>query len=341
MLSIFNDYSLKEHNTFGIDVRAAHYLSFTDVDEFVTWFRTNKSLQHKPRLFIGSGSNLLFTEDFNGVVIEPRSEAITVVEENEEFVFVEAGAGLEWDDFVAYCVARGWGGVENLSLIPGKVGSAPVQNIGAYGVEAEAVVDVVEGIELESLTKRTITAKACHFGYRDSIFKNDLRGKFLITSVRFRLSKKPVFNVRYGDVSIEVERLGGESLENIRQAIVSIRESKLPDTAVFGNAGSFFKNPVVAKVKVDTLKTEFPDMPVYSIGEDQAKLAAGWLIDQAGWKGKSVGNAAVHDKQALVLINKGGASGKEIFALSELILSDVQAKFGVTLEREVNVIGRV
>jgi len=248
---------------------------------------------------------------------------------------------VKWDDFVSYCVDHNWGGIENLSLIPGNVGAVPVQNIGAYGVEAESVITKVNGLKLNTLENKSFTHKECNFGYRTSIFKEELKELFLVTSVVFRLFKQPIFHLDYGALEAEVSKFGEKNLKNIRKAVISIRESKLPDPSKVGNAGSFFKNPVVSETRAESLKKNYPDIPTYPLGTGLVKVAAGWLIEKSGWKGKSLGNAAVHDKQALVLINKGNATAMEIFSLSEMIIKDISAKFNIELEREVLVIGEL
>ena len=339
MFQLSNNQSLKEKNTFGITATARYYLIVKSESELYEFFKNNRSAIQLKRLFLGAGSNLLFLDDFNGLVIHPLIGGINLVRENKYQVEVEVGAGISWDNFVAFCVDKGWHGIENLSLIPGNTGAVPVQNIGAYGVEAGSVISEVRGIDIPSLKDYQYNHKACEFNYRTSLFKEKLKEQFVITSVVFRLSKQPNFKIQYEGLEEKINQYGKTNLQNIRKAIIAIRQSKLPDPAVFGNAGSFFKNPVVSELVANSLKNLYPELPVYSIGHGVVKLAAGWLIDKAGWKGKSVGNAAVHEKQALVLINKGGASGKEIFRLSELIADDVLQKFNIHLEREVQVIG--
>ena len=338
MFRLLDNFSLKESNTFGINAFAKHYLSVDSAIDLIRFFQNNDHIREAKRLFIGEGSNLLFIHDYEGVVIHPKIEAINIIQENKYYVEVEAGAGVKWDNFVASCVEKGWGGVENLSLIPGNIGAVPVQNIGAYGVEAASVITEVRGIDLNTLENNYFSREACKFGYRTSLFKDKLKENFMVTSVVFRLSRQPNFKFRYEGLEEKVHQFGEINLQNIRQAIIAIRESKLPDPVKVGNAGSFFKNPIVTEITAKSLRNLHPEIPLYPLGSDQVKVAAGWLIEKAGWKGKSAGNAAIHDKQALVIINKGGATGKEIFRLSEMVAEDVFNKFNIQLEREVQVI---
>jgi len=339
MYHLRHNFSLKNNNTFGISAIAKHYLTVNSPEDLILFFKENDIEINENRLFLGAGSNLLFINNYNGIVIHPEMAGIHLISENKDSAVVEADAGVVWDHFVEWCVERGFGGVENLSLIPGNVGAVPVQNIGAYGIEAESVVAEVKGINLDTLKIKSFSHDECEFGYRTSLFKVKLKAHFMVTSVIFHLTKQPEFHLEYGALKTEVLKLGKINLQNIRKAVISIRESKLPDPSKVGNAGSFFKNPVVSEATGSALKNSYPDIPVYPAGAGHVKLAAGWLIEKAGWKGKSVGNAAVHDKQALVIINKGGASGKEIFELSEMVVSDVLQKFNIELEREVLVIG--
>lgn len=338
MSNLQYNFSLKNEHTFGTEARAACFFQFSDPRELTSFFNSEEFQVDMPLLILGGGSNFLFVNDFKGLVIKASVKGIRMLNENETHVFVEAGAGVEWDDLVAFAVERGWGGLENLSLIPGTVGAAPVQNIGAYGVEACDCIESVTGIELPVGEEKTITATQCRFDYRDSIFKHELKNKFVVTRVVFRLTKNPEFKLGYGDLAHEVEKLGGVCLKNIRDAVSSIRRSKLPDPKEMGNAGSFFTNPVVDVDLAQQLKEKYPDLPVYPASEGRMKLAAGWLIDQCGWKGYRNADAGVHQKQALVLVNYGGASGQDIYDLSVIIQQSVFERFGVKLLREVNVI---
>ncbi|TAJ05783.1 UDP-N-acetylmuramate dehydrogenase [Marinilabiliaceae bacterium JC017] len=336
-MQIYEDYSLKEYNTFGIDVRCKHFItctSQTDLQKLIT----EKPVPLHPTLIIGGGSNLLFTKPYEGTVIHPVISGIAVVNETKDQVFVEAGAGIVWDDLVGWCVDHDYYGIENLSLIPGHVGASPVQNIGAYGTEVKDCIHEVKGIFLESGEFFSMTREECQFGYRQSIFKKALKGKTIITSVVFKLDKQPVYNLTYGHLKEQVEKLGSVTLQNIRKAIIDVREAKLPDHTVIGNAGSFFKNPVISATLFNKLQTLNPQVPHYPADEGQVKVPAGWLIEKSGWKGKSLGKAGVHADQALVLINKGGASGRDIISLAETIERDVFNQFNIHLEREVNVI---
>lgn len=338
MIRSYSNFPLKKHNTFGIEATSKYYFEFTETDDLAAFLVTNKDWQNLPILILGEGSNLLFVSDFHGLIINPNIPGISIVHEDRNNVWLEAGAGVVWDDLVEFSVFHRWGGIENLSLIPGKVGAAAVQNIGAYGMEIQQRIESVTGFDLETQTEYTLGATDCQYGYRDSIFKNQLKNRFVITSVVFKLDKFPEFVLNYGDLKTEVEKLGGVSLRNIRQTVIQIRESKLPDPKVMGNAGSFFKNPIVDTLLSEQLQNNFPTLPQYLATEGKTKLAAGWLIEQCGWKGFRRGDAGVHEKQALVLVNFGNATGREIFELSEEIKRSVQEKFGVELEREVNVI---
>lgn len=339
MYRLKHNFSLKNSNTFGLSATAKHYLTVDSADDLIQFFRENNSEKNEKRLFLGAGSNLLFITNFDGLVIHPEIDGINLISENEDIAVIEAGAGVVWDNFVDWCVENNYGGVENLSLIPGNVGAVPVQNIGAYGVEAESVIAEVKGIDLDTLEYKSFNHEECKFGYRTSVFKEKLKDRFFVTSVIFHLSRHPEFHLEYGALEAEVHKLGEKTLQNIRKAVISIRESKLPDPSKVGNAGSFFKNPIVPESVGHALKNNYPNIPVYPAGPGLVKLAAGWLIENAGWKGRSVGKSAVHDKQALVIINKGDATGKEIFELSEMVVKDVLQKFNIELEREVLVIG--
>ena len=338
MIRFLENHSLKSYNTFGVDALAGYFFELTDPMDLMVFLQSNKTWKDEKIFILGGGSNVLFTGDFNGLVIHPNVPGINIVKEDPWNVWLEAGAGVEWDEFVGYCVSCGFGGLENLSLIPGKVGAAPVQNIGAYGREVCDLIESVSGFTLISAEQATLTAEQCNFAYRDSIFKKELKDKFIITSVLFKLDKYPEFVLDYSGLESEVRKLGEVSLINIRQAVINIRSAKLPDTKKIGNAGSFFKNPVVEVAIADGLKSRYPDMPLYAVDKDKSKLAAGWLIEQCGWKGFRDGDAGVHDRQALVLVNHGNASGNEIYNLSEKIRKSVFDKFGIDLAHEVNLI---
>lgn len=335
---IKENYSLRAYNTFDIDVRCRYFIEAKEEQELLD-IVADYEWNPQEILILGGGSNFLFTEDFEGTVFYPAMQGIEIVEKDDVSVLVRVGAGVEWDDFVAWAVEHGYGGVENLSLIPGHVGASPVQNVGAYGMEAGDTIERVEAIDLEKAERVVIPAAGCRFAYRDSIFKREWKNRFIITRVCFRLSGTPQFRLDYGSVRQELEKLGGEiSLQNIRRAIIQIRNAKLPDVKVWPNAGSFFKNPVVRRELSDHLLTQYPDMPVYPVDGESSKLAAGWLIEQCGWKGKDLGPAGVYEKQALVLVNRGNASGTDISRLANEIRKSVFMKFGVWIDPEVYVI---
>ncbi len=331
---------LSHLNTFGIAAKANALARFSDVG-------TLRELVFAPelagmqRLVLGGGSNLLFTHDFPGVVLVNEVPGIALVSEDERSVQVKAGAGVPWHQFVLHCVANGWGGLENLSLIPGKVGAAPMQNIGAYGVEIKDCFHSLEALRIADGEVVPFERGACAFGYRESFFKREGRERFVILSVTFRLHKAPhALNTSYGNISDELARMGisQPTIKDVSDAVIAIRRSKLPDPTVLGNAGSFFKNPVVPAALAARIKEDHPDAVAYPAGEDHVKLAAGWLIEKAGWKGRRVGACGVHERQALVIVNHGGATGKEVYDLSEQVLRSVQERFGVELEREVNIL---
>ena len=329
--------SLLSYNTFGIDAKADYFIEYNSVEELQTALKS-EIVKSNRLLHIGGGSNLLFMKDFKGVILHSAINFIKKVSEDTDTVMLEAGAVVDWDDFVAYTVENGWGGVENLSLIPGEVGASAVQNIGAYGVEVQDVIIEVNAVEIETGESKIFSVEDCQYGYRESIFKKELKGKYIITSVVFKLQKQAQFKLNYQHLEAEVLKNGDINLQNIRQTIIAVRESKLPDPKIFGNAGSFFMNPVISKAHFNELLAQYPQMPHYFVSETEEKVPAGWLIDQCGWKGKQIGNAGVHDKQALVLVNKGGATGAEIVYLAEQIQASVKTKFGIELHAEVNYI---
>ena len=339
MIRSYSNYQLKKLHTFGTEAKTKYYFEFTEPEDLTGFLATNKEWRNRQILILGEGSNLLFVNDFQGLIINPNIPGIKIVHEDRNNIWLEVGAGVVWDDLVEYAVFNRWGGIENLSLIPGKVGAAAVQNIRAYAMEIQSQIESVTGFNLGTQTESTLESADCQYAYRDSIFKNQLKNIFIITSVVFKLDKFPEFILNYGDLKSETEKLGAINLHNIRKAVIGIRESKLPDPKVFGNAGSFFKNPVIETAQAEQILAAHPQMPHYPAPENRTKLAAGWLIEQCGWKGFRRGDAGVHEKQALVLVNYGNATGKEIFELSEEIKQSVQKKFGVELEREVNVIG--
>lgn len=332
-MTIRDNCSLADRNTFGMDVRADRLIDWATTDELKNALPDIE----KPVLMIGGGSNLLFMGDFKGTVLHSTITSIDIIDSTDDLVYVKVGAGVVWDDFVAWCTINGFWGVENLSAIPGEVGASAVQNIGAYGAEAKDVIDTVQTICLTDGTERDFSNAECRYGYRQSIFKNELKGQYAVAYVIYALSKVPQPKLGYGALDQEVERLGGPTLANIRQAVVSIRDSKLPDPKVLGNAGSFFMNPVVTEQEFNIIRSNYPDVPSYP-APGGIKVPAGWLIEKTGWKGRSLGPAAVYDKQALVLVNRGGATGADIKRLADTIIADVKQKFGITLSTEVNYI---
>lgn len=327
---------LKGYNTFGISAIAKGFARFSTIDELRVLLNERK--KYNDLLILGGGSNILFTKDVDALVLRNEIAGIEKVSEDDEHVILKAGSGVVWHEFVMHTVNLDLGGIENLSLIPGSVGASPMQNIGAYGVEIKDVFHSLEAVNIETGELKTFTAEQCNFSYRESVFKRTLKNQYVITHVAFRLSKKPVLQTSYGAIQDELKAQGkNPSVKNISEAVIAIRNSKLPNPKELGNAGSFFKNPVVNREIAEQIKVNYPTMPSYPQPDGTVKLAAGWLIEQSGWKGKTVGNCGVHAKQALVLVNYGGATGNEIFALSSAVLEDVNQKFGVQLEREVNI----
>ena len=340
----FKDYSLLSYNTFGMDVKASRFIEYSSVDELKDFlYDYNHGLSvysgNLPLLHIGGGSNLLFTSDFNGVVLHSAIKGFEKVAETDGWVDIKAGAGEVWDDFVAYTVNNGLYGAENLSIIPGEVGASAVQNIGAYGVEVKDIIRTVHTICLSDLSSRDFSNEECCYSYRKSIFKGELKGKYIVTHVTYRLSKKENYHIEYGNISSQLERSGLKpTLENVRNTIISVRRSKLPEPSELGNAGSFFMNPVVSMDKFNELIALYPDMPHYPFDDSSMKIPAGWMIDQCGWKGHRIGPAGVYEKQALVIVNHGGATGKDITELADRIVESVYEKFGVRISPEVNYI---
>lgn len=338
MIKEHAQYSLLPYNTFGIDVKAETFLEYSSVEELKSVL-SRKELFSKPYFHIGGGSNLLFVSDFNGTILHSAIKGMEVVEDTEDYVRIRIGAGEVWDDVVAFCVEHGWPGMENLSFIPGEVGATAVQNIGAYGAEAKDVIDEVETVEIETRQERTFTNEECRFSYRQSIFKNELKGKYIVTYVIYRLDKHASYNLEYGNIKSELDKAGEVSLKSIRETIIAVRRAKLPDPEEEGNAGSFFMNPIVPRKQFESICEAYSEVPHYEVDEAWVKIPAAWMIDRCGWKGRRLGNAGVHDKQALVLVNKGGATGKEIIDLSQAIRNSVKEKFGVDIYPEVNFIG--
>ena len=334
MTQYFN-YEIKNHTSFGISTRTKEWISFDKISDLQT-FINKRSLNNEKHFIIGGGSNLLFVKDYEGLILKIDIKNIKRLEESEKYIYLKVGSGVIWDDFVQYCVDHQYWGAENLSLIPGTVGASPVQNIGAYGSEVQDIIFDVRAIDKETGKQKIFSFEECHFGYRNSIFKQNQN--WIVTEVAYRLHKKEKPNLSYEPLAKIFKNSSQVQLQDIRTAIIKIRESKLPNPDNIGNAGSFFKNPIVDIEVVNRLMQDFPQIPYYLVDIDQSKLAAGWLIEQAGWKGYTEGNVGVHEKQALVLINKGNATGKEIFKLSEKIVNSVKESFGITLEREVIIV---
>jgi len=334
------NFSLKAYNTFGVDAKARYFAAVNSVEELIKTLKFSNA-QELPHLFLGGGSNILFTEDFEGLAIQLDLKGISEEFSNKNEVLVTAQAGENWHEFVLFCLNKNYGGLENLSLIPGNVGTSPMQNIGAYGTEIKDVFVSCKVLNLETLKVETFDLEKCRFGYRDSIFKQEGKGKFVILEVTFKLTRENhVIKTEYGAIKTELENLGIEkpTIQDISKAVINIRQSKLPDPKVLGNAGSFFKNPTVPLAQFEDLKLKFENIQGYPNG-NFVKVPAGWLIEQCGWKGKQIGNVASHKLQSLVIINAtGNATGKEIFDFSTMIIESVKEKFGIELEREVNII---
>ncbi|HYX09089.1 MAG TPA: UDP-N-acetylmuramate dehydrogenase [Bacteroidales bacterium] len=337
MVKVYKNFRLKKYNTFGIDVKAAYYAECETTDELQELYTLDKYAD-LPKYVLGGGSNVLFAGDYAGLILRPLMKGIQITAEDEDKVLLRVGAGEDWDEFVAWCVSEEYGGVENLSLIPGNVGTSPMQNIGAYGVEVKDVIHKVEVLNLNTLKPEVFTNEECRFGYRSSIFKHALKGSVIITHVHIELSKHPVLVTHYGSVAEELEKYTLKNIYAVRQAVMAIRKRKLPDPEVTGNAGSFFKNPVIENKLFESLVKEYPEIPNFPAEADQVKIPAAWLIDQIGWKGAKKGRAGVHPHQPLVLINLGGAAGKEVLALAEEIAGSVKERFGIELEMEVNIV---
>ncbi len=338
-MNIIENYPLLKLNTFGVDVKAKYFTSINTINELIEVTNTNvfKDLE---LLILGGGSNILFTKDFDGLVILNNIKGKEIIDQNQQSIFLKVGAGENWHELVMYCVDNGWGGIENLSLIPGNTGTAPMQNIGAYGVEIKETFVELEALEISSGKIVKFNNSDCEFGYRESVFKNKMKNQYIILNITLELKKNPVLNINYGDVKaiLESQNIKNPAIKEVSNAIISIRQSKLPDPKKIGNSGSFFKNPIVSLNQLELVKKKYPNVVNYEINENEFKIAAGWLIERAGWKGKKFNNYGVHEKQALVLVNYGLANGMEIFELSEKIILDIKDKFGITLEREVNII---
>ncbi len=340
MVSIEENKSLKPFNTFGIDVNAAYFTTITTLQELQEVLHST-IYKNEKHLILGGGSNMLFTKDFDGLIIKAALKGIDIVSENEETVTIKVASGEAWHELVLHCVKNNWGGVENLSLIPGLTGAAPIQNIGAYGVEIKNVIDKVHAIDLLTGELRIFKNEECCFGYRESVFKHELKEKYFISSVTLTLTKKShQFNITYGAIhdTLKSMHITTPTVQSISDAVIAIRQSKLPDPRVIGNAGSFFKNPTITQQHYQSLQKSFPQIPFYPSVNQEVKVPAGWLIEQCGWKGKKINNSGVHAHQALVLVNYGNGNGEEIFDLAMKILASVKEKFSITLTPEVNII---
>ncbi len=336
-MNIQENISLKPFHTFSTDVKAKYFAPFKDIDELTELLNAN-ILPQTSKLILGGGSNILFTKDFDGLVLKNEVRGIKELHEDNDYLYIRAGGGENWHLFVMHCIDRGWAGVENMALIPGTVGAAPIQNIGAYGVELTNVFQSLEAYDTREKCIVTLTSSDCEFGYRSSSFKTKYKNRYIIISVTFRLKKKPVYHTHYGAVAEQLEnnKVQELSIRAIAEAVIQIRSAKLPDPAKIGNAGSFFKNPVISIDIYEKLAKEFPGFNARPLPEGRMKVSAGWLIEQCGWKGYRKGDAGCFEKQALVLVNYGKAGGDEIFELSQQIAVSVKQKFGITLDREVN-----
>jgi len=331
--------SLKAYNTFGVSAQARYFASFRTIDELRELLQ-QPTVRGNKRLILGGGSNMLFTHNFDGVVLKNELKGIEKIAEDEHHYYVKCAAGEVWHELVMHCIQANYAGLENLALIPGCVGASPMQNIGAYGVEIKDVFHSLEAIDIADGSMRVFTLDECKFGYRESVFKREQKDQWVIVSVTFRLNKRPVLHTEYGAIEEELDKmhLDNISIKDVAKAVINIRSSKLPDPKKIGNAGSFFKNPVVPMDVYRKIQEHHNNAPCFPIDDEHVKVPAGWLIERAGWKGKNLGNHGVHDKQALVLVNYGGATGNQIYDLSTSIIKDVKQKFGIELEREVNII---
>jgi len=334
-MNLLENFSLLKHNTFGIDVSAKFFFEFNNINQLIKFLKIKK-IKSLNKFVIGGGSNLLFTQNYEGVIIHPQIKGIEIIEESNNYVLVKVGAGENWDNFVEYTIKKSWGGLENLSFIPGNVGASPVQNIGAYGVEAKDIIEKVDTININNQSAKTFNNQECEFEYRESIFKTKYANQFIVTHVYFKLSKtNHIFKINYGNIEQELNKYKELTISNIRNSIINIRSSKLPDPKELGNAGSFFKNPIISIEQINLLQLNYPEIPKYFISKTEVKVPAGWLIEKCGWKGKQIGNTGVHKDQSLVLVNYNKASGNEILQLANLIIDSVYKTFNILLQMEV------
>ena len=335
-MNIQSDFSLKNYNTFGIEAKAKQFTSVQNIEELINVLKL-----HKDIFILGGGSNMLLTQNIEKLVIHVNLRGISIIDENEDYVWIKANAGENWHEFVLWCIDNNYGGIENLSLIPGNVGTTPIQNIGAYGVEIKDIFSSCEAINIFEQTIKTFKKEDCNFGYRESVFKNELKNHYIITSVVFKLTKKNhKTNSSYGAIEAQLAKnnIDNPTIKDISNAVIAIRQSKLPDPKVLGNSGSFFKNPIVSKELYKKITLQYPEIPHYVVSETEVKIPAGWLIEQAGFKGKRFGDAGIHKNQALVLVNYGNATGQEIVDVSKNIQKTILEKYGISIETEVNII---
>jgi len=338
-MKLLNDHSLQELNTFKINVKAKYFAEIVSVQELLELLADN-NFKNQKKFVLGSGSNILFTKNFNGLVIKNSIPGIKVIEENNESVLIEAGAGVNWDDLVQFCVDKNYGGLENLSFIPGTAGAAPIQNIGAYGQELSETFRSLEALSISSSELKTFEKNDCSFAYRSSIFKEELKNEFIITSVKLKLDKNPAVKTVYGEIRqyLEDAKISKPTIADVRKIIIQIRKSKLPDPLAIGNAGSFFKNPIVDNKRFEIIKAEYNDIIAFKVDENSDKIAAGWLIEKCGWKGKRVGSVGTYPKHSLIIVNHDFATGAEVLEFAMRIKEEVESKFGIILEEEVNII---
>jgi UDP-N-acetylmuramate dehydrogenase len=337
-MQIRTDFSLKNYNTFGIEAKATQFVAVHNLEELRTVLAENKS---QKKFILGGGSNMLITKDIDALVIHIDFKGKKIIQENDDVVWVECQAGENWHEFVLWTIDNNFGGLENMSLIPGNVGTTPVQNIGAYGTEIKDTLTFCHAMTIENQDMETFTKNACHFGYRESVFKNEAKDQYIITSVVFELTKRNHrINTSYGDITAELDKknITNPTLKDVSDAVIAIRKSKLPDPKELGNSGSFFKNPILLKTDFEKIHQQFPEMKYYEVSDTEVKVPAGWLIEQAGFKGKRFGDAGIHKNQALVLVNYGKATGQEILTVSETIQETIFNTFGIHIEAEVNVI---
>ena len=337
-MNIQNNISLQSLNTFRIKAKAKHFVALNNSKDLSS-ILTDETWAPTTKLILGGGSNILLTQDYQGLVIHNELKGVEIIDENNKHIWLKIAAGENWHQFVIYCVTHGYGGIENLSLIPGTVGAAPMQNIGAYGVEICSVFESLAAMEIATAKIKTFTKQACQFGYRNSIFKNSHKDRYIIINVTLKLNKKPQLNTNYGAIQATLEAMGEKpSIQSISKAVIRIRQSKLPDPNKIPNAGSFFKNPFITKETFNTLQNQYPEIPHYPAPDNQIKVPAAWLIEQCGWKGKTLGNASVHQHQALVIVNRHNASGTDLKKLADAIQQSVNDQFGIVLTPEVNII---